>query len=56
MRRLLLVLLAGVGLLVGGLGCHHTAGVCDCAGIEGPSCCTYGALHSAGTYGGVPAH
>jgi hypothetical protein len=39
MRRTF-VLLAGLGLMSLALGCHHTAGMCDCEGPGNP--CVYG--------------
>jgi hypothetical protein len=40
-------LIAGLALLGGALGCHHTAGYCDCVCL--PVTCVYGPL-------GTPAH
>lgn len=39
---------AGFGLLIGAVGCHHTAGFCDCNPPITP-CCMYG-LHPAADY------
>jgi hypothetical protein len=49
MRSRLFAAVASLGLLSALVGCHHTAGCCDCEN-EGYGCC-YG---SCGHYGGGP--
>jgi hypothetical protein len=52
MRRLY-PLVAGVALLGAALGCHHTAGYCDCTRDCDP-CYTYGRMHGdSGMLGGA---
>lgn len=46
-------IVAGLGLLCGAVGCHHTAGFCDCSPPITP-CCIYG-LHPAADYSVVNA-
>jgi len=41
-------MMAGLGLLVGAVGCYHTSGTCDCLPNIQP-CCLYG-LYPAGGY------
>ena len=46
-------IVAGLGLLVSAIGCHHTAGFCDCNPPITP-CCKYG-LHPTADYSVVTA-
>ena len=43
---------AGLGLLCGAVGCHHTSGVCDCMPPIQP-CAMYG-LYPAAGYNAAP--
>ena len=45
-------LIAGLGLLCGAVGCHHTAGFCDCMPNVQP-CAIYGMYPAVG-YNQVP--
>jgi hypothetical protein len=42
-------IMAGLGLLAGAVGCHHTSGTCDCLPNIQP-CSLYGLYPSGGSY------
>jgi hypothetical protein len=46
-------LIAGLGLIVGAVGCHHTSGTCDCLPPVQP-CALYGLYPGSGYNQAVP--
>jgi hypothetical protein len=55
MRKRMLAAVAGLGLLAALVGCHHTAGCCDCEN-EGYGCCFEGCGGYRNHHGGIPGN